>query len=696
MNVHASGDFGASICNQNRHAPFDFQFPSNIQQRLPVLCWTLTSDGSVLGSNDAWTEFAGEEVFGSRATYWWEWIDPDQQFQAKETWLDSMDSNAPFEMHCRLRSKAGNYEWFLIRSASATLPPDLAPTPAGSVTVRQAVCCNVQNLYDEFDHFAEKARIESDMLNASVDCIKMINLDGSLQRMNRSGCIALGIDVKSKFGMKWVDLVPQSMKRRVRRAIAVAATGKRARFSGSTQLPGQPVQHWDNILTPLLDPAGRPISILCVSREITLQRAAEARLRAASERDPLTGLLNRKSFRSKANRWLNKARQSGDLLALLLIDLDHFKSVNDSYGHPEGDHLIREIAKRIEKEFQSSGLLSRLGGDEFAIILRDICPNREELLTQLRKSFAKISSNVLHGGRQINAGMSVGVSLFPNDATELTDWLRKSDIALSDTKANFKGTVRFFEDSMGQKNFCSIEQLNAIRSLLNSESFEVHYQKQFLLSDATATEGTAAELRLKSDVQELLDIIPKEILSSNHTIANESATLLRSMVIQDLTKRSKKNRTLSPVLVRIPAGELMRDQFAASFLDQLKKHKVAPKSIRIEVHESVFQSRSAELAIRALRELSSAGIEIILGDFGDGLTSLRQLASYPINGVRISEKLTGSYLEEPVCAAIVRSICQLCRDLNLTVSAQSIHSIEQRDALQLAGCNLGTGHCFEA
>ena len=177
------------------------------------------------------------------------------------------------------------------------------------------------------------------------------------------------------FGRKWLELLPAEVRADGQRALTRARTGKTARFAGKSVLPGRKPQYWDNILTPVLDAEGAVETILCVSRDVTVQRLAQHRLRVASEHDPLTDLLNRRSLKSRMTRAVTRGRQNGSRVGLLLIDLDHFKNVNDTLGHGAGDHLLRVLSRRLKARLPEAATVGRLGGDEFAVLLEDVEPH---------------------------------------------------------------------------------------------------------------------------------------------------------------------------------------------------------------------------------------------------------------------------------------------------------------------------------
>ena len=327
-----------------------------------------------------------------------------------------------------------------------------------------------------------QTQVRQSMLDASVDCIKVVNIDGSLRHMNRSGCLALGVAPEEQaFGMPWLDLLPAEIRGRGRRALARAVGGQHARFSGKSVVEGQTAQYWDNLLTPMLDDEGRVTGVLCVSRNITAQREAELRLQHRSERDVLTGLYNRSAFMRRLRR-LTGGSAAGRLLGLLMIDLDHFKHTNDTLGHPAGDHLLRVLGRRLDAAVGSQGVVTRLGGDEFAILLTDI--QDAAGLALMAERLRLLAYQPIHyAGKVINGGMSVGCALYPDDGGNADELLRAADTALNDLKANGRGGVRMYSQRLLEAAEQAAGQLRLARQIVRDGGVQPYYQPKVRLSD---------------------------------------------------------------------------------------------------------------------------------------------------------------------------------------------------------------------
>ncbi|MGG1929503.1 sensor domain-containing diguanylate cyclase [Enterobacter soli] len=196
----------------------------------------------------------------------------------------------------------------------------------------------------------EKIALLTDMLNLSVDCIKVIDTAGCLIFMNRSGCETLGVNInETEFGMEWIALLPEAFHRKGRDALKKALSGECSGFRGMSILPDSRKTHWDNMLTPVLDSSGKTTKVFCVSRNITSQVLAEEKLKIISETDPLTGLPNRRALIKHLREVIFKANKFNKKAGVLFIDIDDFKKINDSLGHSAGDELLMQIASDLKK-----------------------------------------------------------------------------------------------------------------------------------------------------------------------------------------------------------------------------------------------------------------------------------------------------------------------------------------------------------
>lgn len=284
------------------------------------------------------------------------------------------------------------------------------------------------------------------MLDASVDCIKVIDSNGMLLKMNRSGCEALGVAAsEAPYGIKWLSLLPPDIRIRGRRALRVARQGRKASFSGRSELPGHKTIHWDNILTPVTDENGQVSSILCVSRNITRQREAEKKLRFASDFDALTQLPNRRYLRRHMSRCLQALTRTGKPLGFLIIDVDYFKEVNDLHGHEAGDLLLRTISQRFSALRAPDEFIARLGGDEFAVVASGI-KDAGQLAAVAERLRGALRQPIRYKGRKLSIGLSIGGAVSAPGRLEISSLMHAGDLALYKVKAGGRNGYRLFDE----------------------------------------------------------------------------------------------------------------------------------------------------------------------------------------------------------------------------------------------------------
>ncbi|MFT4270398.1 MAG: GGDEF domain-containing protein [Pantoea sp.] len=293
---------------------------------------------------------------------------------------------------------------------------------------------------------AEKIALLTDMLNVSVDCIKVISTDGRLVFMNRSGCEALGVSVDEKeFGMEWLALLPESVHRKGQAALKKASEGECSGFRGMSVLPDGTVTHWDNMLTPVMDSAGKATSILCVSRNITQQVEAEEKLKTISETDPLTGLPNRRMFKKHLSVTLSRARRQNGKAGILFIDLDNFKGINDTLGHAAGDRTLMQFTADLQRVCPARAFISRLGGDEFAVVMKGadedaLAACADEILTRVRRT-------VRYSGATACFGLTIGAAVYPVHGSTADILMKRADMAMYQQKMKGKNGFRLSEET---------------------------------------------------------------------------------------------------------------------------------------------------------------------------------------------------------------------------------------------------------
>ena len=648
---------------------------------LPHLVWTSDASGANQWGNAAWHEFTGQRA----AQDWLAYVHTEDCSGTKQIWNQSLRSGHVFQAECRIQHHSGNYRWLLLEGRFQKDEMNEAGRWYFSGT-------DIHHRVVAQQELQRSAGMQKDMLDVSVDCIKTLRTDGTLIHMNHSGCEALGVSPDSGFGQMWLPLLPEEVRSKGQKALQQAIQGKNARFAGMSIVNGQTPMHWDNILTPVKNTYGEVTSILCVSRDITLQREAERRLRLVSEQDELTSLPNRRAFNKKLKRALSGHRPEHGYVGLLLMDLDHFKHVNDTLGHPAGDHLLRVLSRRLQQSMPSFGYVARLGGDEFAVVVTDVA-DAAALEKVANKMLEQMQAPITYAGKNINGGMSIGAALYPHDAPNASSLMRCADTALNDLKAGGRGGVRMFDDAMLKAAEQAAAQMERARQIVRDNAIIPHYQPKVRLKDRSIV-GFEALLRWQDGAGNIHSPFTVMAAFKDYELATRIGETMRTKVFVDILQWQKLGLPVQPISLNAAPVEFLRDDYAERLLEQLQAYGIEPRWIEIEITEHILGERGSEYVIRALKLLKAAGVRIALDDFGTGQSSLTHLRDYPVDCLKIDYDFVRRIQQDPTILAIVKAMGQLGPNLSLDTVAEGVETEEQRCILLEAGYHIAQGYLF--
>ncbi|WP_168400121.1 sensor domain-containing protein [Acinetobacter indicus] len=662
-------------------SPFQKDFIRAIEM-MPQLIWVSSAGHHLYNSN--FKQYLASDEQSLTAQSWLNAIHPEDAEHLCFLWESAQKSGQSFEKECRIRDRQQRYHWFLLIARNSQ---QLEGCDQWMIS-----CTNIHDSAVKYRETKDTLRAHTHMLDVSVDCIKIVKPDGSLSHMNRSGCQALlGKEREKNFGMKWLDLLPPEAREKGQQAIREAIKGKNSHFPGMS-INQDEVKYWDNMLTPVLNEHGETTSILCVSRDVTLQKIAEDKLRLSSEVDDLTKLINRRTFRKKTKQAIQVAKETRTLVGVMLIDLDHFKNINDTLGHQAGDHLLKVLSKRFQKYISEQVSIARLGGDEFAVVVHSV--ENEQQLIELAKKFAKLlDAPITYSGRVINCGMSIGCSMYPKDAREIPELMKCADTALNDLKAGGRGGIRMFDHSMLAAVQSKAEQLQTARMIIREQRIVPFYQPKVCIETGELI-GFEALLRWQDAQQRYR--YPKELLEafSDYELTTKISELMQQAIFSDLQSWIKQGLQTVPVSINASPVELMRDNYAEVLLKRMQYYQIPAQLIEIEITEQSLAERGSECVIRTIHKLKQAGIRISLDDFGTGHSSLTHLRDYPVDSLKIDCDFVNRINSDKSIQAIVEAIIKLGPVLSLDIIAEGIETKEQFETLKQFGCHFGQGYLF--
>jgi diguanylate cyclase (GGDEF)-like protein len=418
------------------------------------------------------------------------------------------------------------------------------------------------------------------------------------------------------------------------------------------------------------------------------QRAAEnAAIRYLALHDELTGLPNRKQFEEFMAETLLAAGQAGHKAALFVLDLDGFKSVNDTLGHPVGDGLLKATAKRLKASLRGGDLLARLSGDEFAVVVPRV--SDPAMLAPLAERVLQLLSSPFRvDGHEIQIGCSIGLAVAPDNGSETGSLMRNADFALYRAKSEGRRTWRFFDPKMAEDLASRRTLEDGLRHALEKDHFQLLYQPQVELSTGN-TIGYEAMLRWRLPGKGL---VPASVFVS---IAEETGLVVP--IGEWVIRQAARDCALIPadrrVAINLSATQLKRDGIDAFILETLKSHKVLPSRIEIEVNETIL-GRNETVAFQRLEVIRDAGVRIVMDSFGVGTLSLGLLSRYSFDKIKVDRSFLMA--DEQKGGAVLAAICSLGRSLGFRVAGQGVETIEHAQLLRAAGCSEAQGYYFAA
>jgi diguanylate cyclase (GGDEF)-like protein len=400
-----------------------------------------------------------------------------------------------------------------------------------------------------------------------------------------------------------------------------------------------------------------------------------------AEHDPLTELPNRALFRHRAAGALAAAVPAGKPVAIAIIDLDRFKEVNDTLGHHNGDHLLTELARRLDAETRPGDTVARLGGDEFGVILTDL-PDAEGALRRLR---GVIELEALISGLPLSVEASVGYVVAPEDGTDIDELLQRADIAMYVAKARHAGVARY-DQSQNSYDAANLGLIAELRRAIAADELVLHYQPKTNLDDGRV-EAVEALVRWEHPTQGLLPPGRFVPLAEQTDIIFDLTTWVLDRALDDLHAIPDD----VAVAVNISARSLSRPDFADGVVEALDRHAIPARRLIIEVTETALLTDPGRAAT-ILGTLSRYGVRISIDDFGSGQTSLGYLSTLPVDELKIDRSFVSDMLDSPAHQAIVRSIVDLGHNLSLRVVGEGVETSSVLASLRSAGCDEAQGY----
>lgn len=428
-----------------------------------------------------------------------------------------------------------------------------------------------------------------------------------------------------------------------------------------------------------------------ISLQVQQQQELQQEIHEYAYIDRLTGLPNRAYFLEILDQTIAQAQRSDHLVALLFLDLDDFKKVNDGLGHQAGDKLLEVVGRRIKTCLREGDMVARLGGDEFTVILNHI-NNVEETYQIAERIIDTVATPMIINEMEVIVSTSIGITFYPFDDDNSGQLLKNADTAMYQAKKKGRNCYQYYTEEMNRALSARLDMENKIRQAIRLEQFSVHYQPRLDLKHKRIT-GVEALIRWEHPQDGYISpaqFIP--VAEETGLISNIGNWVFQQACEQLLAwkKMGIKNLTMA---VNISARQFEQDEILTTLQDAMRHDGLSPKDIEIEITESLLM-RDIQNSINMLKQIHNQGFQIALDDFGTGYSSLSYLQKFPLNTLKIDRSFVRDCTENAKDAAMTRAIISLAHTLDLAVVAEGVETEAQRDLLKRQRCDAIQGYLF--
>jgi diguanylate cyclase (GGDEF)-like protein/PAS domain S-box-containing protein len=544
--------------------------------------------------------------------------------------------------------------------------------------------------------FSDTERAEV-TLNSIGDAVVSVDVHAHVTFLNPVAQFLTGWSAEEAFGQpvdEVLRIIDSSRQHRVVSPItAVIHTGRAAKLAPGCKLVRRDAKEFsiEDSVAPIHDRAGGVTGAVMVFHDVTHAQAISQKMLHLAQHDYLTDLPNRLLLNDRLSQAIIAARRCQQKLAVIFVDLDRFKHVNDSLGHAVGDALLLSIAARLVACVRRSDTVSRQGGDEFVVLLASIAHDKDAGISA-QKLVGAIAQPHILDEHSVQITLSAGISIYPDDGSDSETLIKNADIAMLHAKDNGRNNFQFFKSTMNERALERQSLESGLRYALERREFLLHYQPKvdFVTQQLT---GAEALIRWGAPHRELVspyDFIP---------IAEQCGYIvpIGRWVLREACRQSRAwletNGTAIPIAVNISAVELRSDRFVEHVRAILGETGALPQNLEFELTETALM-QDPQATIAVLHKLKDMGIRIALDDFGTGYSSLSYLRRFPLDALKIDKSFVHGVCTSPDDAKIVSAVINLGRSFNLQVIAEGVETRAQFLALQDQNCGEGQGYYF--
>jgi diguanylate cyclase (GGDEF)-like protein/PAS domain S-box-containing protein len=648
-------------------------------EHAPVGAFVTDARGACLYANSRLCELTGVPLEQQLGQGWRKALHPDDAERVAAAWAEAERDGASLAHDQRYVRPDGSLAWVEM-TASAIKGDD------GRVVGWAGVCVDVTKRRQSDDRYR-------DLVEHARDAIYRADSDGSFVAVNHAAEEMTGFSREELLGMSFFDLIAPEDAERAGAALARSLSGEdvpRIELHVVTK-DGRKVLA--DVMGRVVEEGGLVVGFEGIARDVTEQRRLQEELTHQAFHDPLTGLPNRALFLDRLGHALAGAERPGAPIAVILLDLDNFKLLNDSLGHDAGDEVLGAIGPRLVHATRAGDTVARLGGDEFALVLETLHDEREAAAVAERIATALEEPFVVGNGTQ-RVTASTGIVIVRSGDDPSTS-LRNAETAMYSAKARRKGGFEFFDDTMGRTVLRELELKNALAETLEGERLQVYYQPIVSLDDGgvLGVEALVRWLHPEWGWVQPSEFIP--LAEREGLIVSLGRFVFRKAVSQAASWHEDHPDALPlGVFVNVSALQLATDDYVDFVRDSLDAVGLSPARVGIEITERVFVDEREGRVASNLAELAGMGVRLSLDDFGTGYSALASLERFPFAVLKIDRYFIRSIRTPTPSAPISTAIVGLGRALGLTVIAEGVETEVQADYLRRLGCHAAQGYLY--
>lgn len=516
--------------------------------------------------------------------------------------------------------------------------------------------------------------------------------DGRITKINQKLCAVLGYERDELLGMQFPQLTHPEDRADAQVMTYRVLDGELESYSKERRYlhkDGRII--WTNATVSCLREDNARVGLIVVLEDISGRKHMEDELVRLAGHDALTGLPNRVLLQDRLSKALARARRSGQQVAVMYLDLDRFKHVNDSQGHAAGDAMLAEAARRLTRSIRETDTVARLGGDEFVVVLEGLDDSRAAT-ARAQSILRALADPFVYKGRELYTGASIGIALYPKDGDETDDLLKHADSAMYQAKEAGRNNVQFYTPELNAQHIRRLEIADGLRRAQENNQLELHYQPK-IRTGCGQIVGVEALLRwTQADGTRIPpdEFIP--IAEDSGMILPIGEWVLQQACQQIMVWRHQAN-TKMRVSVNLSARQFKNQDIVQIVQRTLAETQCPADALELEITESVLMERPEKVSA-TLRALYDMGIRLSIDDFGTGYSSLSYLRNFPIHELKIDRSFIDDITDDHSHAAIVKAIISLAHSMNLTVLAEGVETPAQLEYLKAERCDHLQGYLF--